>query len=456
MTIHLAMLPSDWLLYALFIGIAIIFFHFRHSPAFTDPWRHVLNNRLGMIALVILFFYIVIGLLDSIHLQISQVDAKTGHYNSRVASVLDLMLSPLGQQDELTYSAPFAIHLYNEQTLIQSNGQEIRTFPRLKYGGAHLKNENDRAHDITVQIIQSAISALIILSILLVLFKPILARSTIAWREALCTFSLLWMIIWILSGLATHYHVLGTDKVGGDLLYQSIKSIRTGLVIGTLTTLFTLPFALILGALAGYFRGWIDDIIQYSYITLSSIPGILLITASVLVLQVYIANHPNLFPTLLQRADARLVALCFILGITSWASLCRLLRAETLKLREQEYVLASVALGVKHFHIIMRHILPNVMHIVLITVVIDFSGLVLAEAVLAYIGVGVDPTTISWGNMINSSRLELARDPIVWWPLLSAFIFMLFLVLAANIFSDAVRDAFDPRLRLFTESEKFR
>ena len=105
------------------------------------------------------------------------------------------------------------------------------------------------------------------------------------------------------------------------------------------------------------------------------------------------------------------------------------------------------ALGVGHFPIIGRHILPNVLHIVLITVVLDFSGLVLAEAVLSYINIGVDPTMNSWGNMINSARLEMAREPMVWWSLAAAFVFMFTLVLAANLFSDVVRDAFDPRLR---------
>jgi peptide/nickel transport system permease protein len=88
-----------------------------------------------------------------------------------------------------------------------------------------------------------------------------------------------------------------------------------------------------------------------------------------------------------------------------------------------------------------------VLHIVLITVVLDFSGLVLAEAALSYINIGVDPTMNSWGNMINSARLEMAREPIVWWSLAAAFGFMFTLVLAANLFSDVVRDAFDPRLR---------
>ena len=139
-----------------------------------------------------------------------------------------------------------------------------------------------------------------------------------------------------------------------------------------------------------------------------------------------------------------------VLGITSWTGLCRLLRGEALKLREMDYIQAATAFGVKDFTILARHILPNVLHIVLILVVLDFSGLVLAEAVLSYVGVGVDPSTVSWGNMINGARLELAREPVVWWSLLAAFVFMFTLVLAANLFSDAVRDAFDPHIQSST------
>ena len=173
----------------------------------------------------------------------------------------------------------------------------------------------------------------------------------------------------------------------------------------------------------------------------------LLIAAAVLMMLVYMETHPEMFGTGVERADFRLLFLCIILGVTNWTGLCRLLRAETLKLRELEYVQAATALGVRHFTIISRHILPNVMHIVLIAVVMDFSALVLAEAVLSYLNIGVDPATYSWGNMINSARLEMAREPIVWWSLFAAFFFMFLLVLSANLFADAVRDAFDPRLR---------
>jgi peptide/nickel transport system permease protein len=272
-------------------------------------------------------------------------------------------------------------------------------------------------------------------------------RTQVPWRAALITLLVMLVLSFAAGTLALEYHILGTDKVGEDVFYQALKSIRTGLVIGTLTTLVMLPAAILLGIMAGYFRGWVDDVIQYLYTTLNSIPGVLLIAAAILMLQVYMSNNADRFESLVERADLRLLFLCLILGVTSWTGLCRLLRGDALKLRESDYVQAAAALGVGHFAIIGRHILPNVLHIVMITLVLDFSGLVLAEAVLSYVNIGVDPTMNSWGNMINSSRLEMAREPVVWWSLAAAFLFMFTLVLMANLFADVVRDAFDPRLR---------
>jgi peptide/nickel transport system permease protein len=206
-----------------------------------------------------------------------------------------------------------------------------------------------------------------------------------------------------------------------------------------------LPVAIILGVSAGLFGGWVDDVIQYLYTTLSSIPGVLLIAAGVLSMQVMMDNNPTWFETTLERSDLRLLFLILILGITSWTGLCRLLRAETLKISQIEFVTAAKAFGVGKLTIIRRHIIPNLMHIILISIVLDFSGLVLAEAVLSYVGVGVDPTMHSWGNMINQARLEMAREPMVWWSLFSAFIFMFILVLAANLFSDRIQTVLDPR-----------
>ncbi|MFP4057616.1 MAG: ABC transporter permease [Candidatus Brocadiia bacterium] len=228
-------------------------------------------------------------------------------------------------------------------------------------------------------------------------------------------------------------HLLGTDKTGQDVLYKTLKSVRTGLIVGGLTTLIAVPFAIAFGVLAGFFGGWLDDAVQYLYSTLASIPWVLLVVAFMLVF------------------GRGLVQLCVVMGLTGWIGLCRVLRGEAMKLREQEYVQAALALGVSRFRIIRRHVVPNVMHLVLISVVLRFSGLVLAEAVLSYIGVGVGPDTYSWGSMIDQARSELGRDPIVWWSLAGAFVAMFALVLSANLFGDALRDALDPRLRVREE-----
>lgn len=451
------LLPTDLLLYLLVIGSIFFMIWSLRYEHFRASWRYVLKDKVGMIALVILATYALIGLLDSIHFRTALKSSpnQTVYYSTEVKSLLDLIISPLGQQDEQSYSAPFSANLYAKSAITLPNGAIVQDYPRLQYGAAHLKDLSLKNQDILVRILTAFLfTSLSLVGLFLILFlfirlivKKKLQALPLALPASLITIFIIVLIIAVSATLVPHYHIFGTDKVGQDVLYQSIKSIRTGLIIGTLTTLIMLPFAVLFGMMAGYFGGWIDDAIQYVYTTLSSIPGVLLITAAILSLQIFIENHADLFPTLALRADIRLLALCIILGITSWTSLCRLLRAETLKLRELDYISAAVTLGSRDYKILLQHILPNVMHIILITIVLDFSGLVLAEAVLSYVGVGVDPTTFSWGNMINSARLELAREPIVWWPLFSAFIFMFIFVLAANLFADTVRDAFDPRIR---------
>jgi peptide/nickel transport system permease protein len=360
--------------------------------------------------------------------------------------MLDDWATPLREHGEKTYSAPFAFTLYSKEMIMQTDGSMQWDYPRLEFGGSHLENpETQRIFDILQKTAYGLAQGLGLMGLLLLV--PTLRRGN-AVRVAPAVLLALFIIVpltSILIHLSAYYHVFGTDKVGEDVFYQAVKSIRTGLVIGTLTTLIMLPMAIIFGILAGFFQGWVDDVIQYIYTTLNSIPGVLLIAASILMVQVYMANHEAAFTSVIVRSDMRLLFLCLILGVTSWTGLCRLLRAETLKLREMEYVQAATALGVKQGAILLRHILPNVMHIVLISVVLDFSSLVLAEAVLSYINIGVDPTSYSWGNMINGARLEMAREPIVWWSLTAAFVFMFTLVLAANLFADVVQQAFDPR-----------
>ncbi len=468
MTFKFVLLWTDLLVFILVALLLAFSIWAKRQDSWRRPLRKVFRRKISVVSAVILSTYVLIGLLDSVHYQpaLPQENATDQiHYDVEVKSVLDKLLSPLDEQFETSYSAPFAHQLHVQDAVKQADGSIVYQHQRLQYAATHLSNpEAEKRHDILVRSLKGVAWGLLILllvTILLVLYlshqkkQNVLATSKqlvagkmdYPYLTMLLTLGIVILLASVSACLATHYHIFGTDKVGEDVFYQALKSIRTGLVIGTVSTLVMLPFAIILGVMAGYFRGRIDDGIQYLYTTLSSIPGVLLIAAAILMLQVFMSTHPDLFASNAQRADLRLLILCVILGVTSWTSLCRLLRGESFKLREMDYVQAANNLGVSHVTILKKHIVPNVMHIVLITLVLDFSGLVLAEAVLSYVGVGVDPTMFSWGNMINSARLEMAREPVVWWSLCAAFIFMFTLVLFANFFADSVRDAFDPRLQ---------
>ena len=451
---------SDVLIYGLIACVTFFLWQLRKNPQAKKRWHGVFASKVGMASFVVILFYILISLLDSIHYReplpaLNGVAQQEVAYSSDVKSLLDVVLHPLHSANESTYSAPFALHSFAKENMTAANGGIYRDFPRLKNAGSHLADVSERPWDILWRSALAILLGLLIAAVPIGLHlyfrhlrqarkKPAASAQPLPWNVAYGSVCIISVIVcWVLC-LGEFYHILGTDKVGSDVLYQSIKAIRTGVLIGTLATLVTLPLAIILGISAGYFKGWVDDVVQYTYTTLSSIPGILLIAASVLLIDVYIETHAEQFNLTSLRSDFKFLALCAILGLTSWTGLCRMLRAETLKVSQLDYVQAAHAFGVSHRRVIAKHILPNVTHLILIAIVLDFSMFVLAEAVLSYIGVGVDPDMYSWGNMINAARSELSRDPVVWWSVTAAFILMFTLVLAANLFSDEVRNAFDP------------
>ena len=222
-------------------------------------------------------------------------------------------------------------------------------------------------------------------------------------------------------------HLLGTNNLGEDVLYDALKGVRTAFIIGIVPSVLAAFFAVLLGLFAGFYGGRIDDAIQYVYQVLSSIPAILLLIAMLMVM------------------ERGLWQLCVALGVTSWVGLCRLIRGETLKVKSMEYVEAARALGASDLRLLFRHILPNVMYLVIIEMTLDFSGLVMSEAVLTYIGLGAEPGTGSWGRMLMTADRELPNA--IWWNLAGASIFLFLLVLSFNLFADSLRDALDPRLR---------
>ena len=219
-------------------------------------------------------------------------------------------------------------------------------------------------------------------------------------------------------------HLLGTDILGRDVLFVTLKGARVALLIGGFTSLIAIPLALLLGVSAGYFGRWIDDVVFFVMSVLASIPSILLLVALIMVL------------------PKGTLSVCVALGVTSWVSFCRLARGETLKLRELDYVAAARSLGVSEARIVLRHVVPNLMHLVIITFVLMFSSQVISEAVLSWLGIGVDG---SWGQMIAQAKDELSRDPLIWWNLTSAGLAVFGLLLSVNFIGDGVRDVLDPR-----------
>ncbi|MCU7370150.1 ABC transporter permease [Paucibacter sp. O1-1] len=465
MGFKLVFLWTDVALWTLFAALLAYVLRIRSHPTLRATWSRVLRDPAAASAGLVMLLFLLVTALDSVHFRRAlPAQNEQVFYDTRTESLLDLVLARQIEMRETTYSAPLAYVGLNKESVTDAAGKTTRDFPRLSFGGAHLSDPAaDWAGDVARRALGGMAAGLLLALLAALATAAALARGhggfARAWldlladrthyplRALLLTLGAALLLVGPTVALMGHYHVFGTDRTGNDVLYQALKSIRTAFVIGAISTLATLPLALVLGILAGYFKGWVDEVIQYIYTTLSSVPNVLLIAACVLMVQVFLDKNPELFETGAERSDLKMFLLCVILGVTGWAGLCRLVRGETLKLRELDYVQAATAFGVSHGRIMARHIVPNVMHLVLITVVLSFSELILYEAVLTYVGVGVDPSMNSFGGMINLARSEMSRDPVVWWSFVAAFGFMVTLVLAANLFADGVRDAFDPRSR---------
>jgi peptide/nickel transport system permease protein len=221
-------------------------------------------------------------------------------------------------------------------------------------------------------------------------------------------------------------NIFGTDIFGRSVLDKTIKGTEVAISIGLVTAVLSILIGVFLGAVAGYFGGFIDEMIVWFYTTLSSIPSIMLLVAIALIL------------------GKGLLAVYLALGLTSWVSLCRLIRGEVMRHCEREYIQAASAIGAGHRRKIFKHILPNVSHIVIINFSLQFQTAIKSEVILSYLGLGVQGRP-SWGTMIDDSKLELSRG--VWWQLAAATLAMTLVVLAFNILGDALRDALDPKLK---------
>jgi peptide/nickel transport system permease protein len=233
---------------------------------------------------------------------------------------------------------------------------------------------------------------------------------------------------------------LGTDALGRSVVQKVFLGAHVSITVGFMSNVIAIPLGMFLGALAGFFGRRLDDFIVWLYTTIASVPGIILLIA----LKFAFADH-KLFSGSFAEVDLSGMAGVYIaLGLTSWIGTCRLIRAETMKCKELDYVLAARACGRGDLAIMFRHILPNVIHIGIINFSLGFVGAISAEVILSFLNLGVQDLP-SWGKMINEARMDLVVGR--WWELSAAVIATFVIILAWNIFGDRLRDALDPKLK---------
>ena len=223
-----------------------------------------------------------------------------------------------------------------------------------------------------------------------------------------------------------HRYWLGSDNLGRDVLQRLIQGARIAFHVGVMTSLIAIPLGVLLGCLGGYFGGKVDSVVVWLCATVSAMPGLLFILAIALI------------------AGKGLFGIYLGIGLTTWVSVCRNIRGEVIKHRDRAYVQAARVLGYSHGRILFRHILPNVMHIVLISFSIRFPASVATEVFISFLGIGVQGEP-SWGVMINNARVRLWQG--IWWELAFVSLAIFLLVLIFNRLADALRDVFDPALR---------
>ena len=220
----------------------------------------------------------------------------------------------------------------------------------------------------------------------------------------------------------------GADKWGHDIIQKTIKGSETSIVVGLTSALLATVLGTLFGAISGYYGAWVDDLFNWFYSVFTSVPYLLLILAVAAVLH-----------------QKGVLTIVLILGLTGWTGVYRLIRAEYLKHKNREYVLAADAIGASHASRMFRHIFPNVSHVALVQLSILTVGFIKSEVILSFLGFGVPVGVVSWGSMLNEAQNELILGK--WWQLTAATTAMAVLVTAFSVFTDALRDALDPKLK---------
>jgi peptide/nickel transport system permease protein len=236
-------------------------------------------------------------------------------------------------------------------------------------------------------------------------------------------------------------HPFGTDSIGRDILARTIYGGQISLMIGLTAVFVEVIVGILIGALSGYFGGWVDSLLMRMTEAVLTIPQIFLL----LVMAKFLGGKVHNIHLLGREFSGSVVVIVFIIGMTSWPYLARIVRAEFLSIKENEFVLAARATGTPTWQIIFRHILPNSIAPIVVSATLGVANAITLEAYISFLGLGVKEPTATWGNMLQRSYSYI--DEGAYWLWLFPGLLIVFIVLSINFLGDGLRDALDPRSR---------
>lgn len=234
-------------------------------------------------------------------------------------------------------------------------------------------------------------------------------------------------------------HIMGTDSTGRDVFYRIIYGGQISLIVGLLSVLISVSLGTVIGGLAAYFGKWVDIILMRFTEAMLSIPSLFLL----IVLGKTFGKDVQTIQAFGHEFSGSVGIVILVIGTTSWMYLARIVRANVLSLRELDYISASKALGASHSRIFFSHLVPNTLGAIIVSSTLGLAGAILTEAYVSFLGLGVQPPTASWGNMLTSAQSFIQRG--AWWMWVFPSLFIVFAILCINLMGDGLRDAFDPR-----------
>lgn len=234
-------------------------------------------------------------------------------------------------------------------------------------------------------------------------------------------------------------HWMGTDSTGRDIFARMIHGGQISMIVGFLAVIFSVSVGAIVGGVAAYYGGWVDIILMRFTEAMLSIPSLFLL----IVLGKYLGKDVQTINVFGQSYSGSVGIVIVVIGATSWMYLARIVRANVLSLKEMDYISASKSLGASDVRIFFRHLMPNTMGAIIVSSTLGLAGAILNEAYVSFLGLGVQPPTASWGNMLTSAQSFIQRG--AWWMWVFPSLFIILTILSINLIGDGLRDAFDPR-----------